>query len=715
MKLKTSKKEFDKDGLGDLLGFCEEGANNLADFELDDERPEEIRQSDFQPSSSKWSSKGASEKKRKFEQSNESEEEESDFECSDEDDGASGDEDESEEEGMCEAKGSTKKPKANQDEFKPSATKWVSKRLLENKKKFEQSKRELEGEDSEDELAGFDDDELDANEASGDYENDESIDEDNESVNESINESIEEDEQAEDIYGRSIKEKKRVVTGLQVGKSLPEDGQAEKELTKKVRGLLNRIALKTLPFIASELEQIFQKHSNNLVCRCLFNCIDQLVIKDQILASQRLCTEIAMLIAICHSRIGEEVSANILHQLVRTLDGMFEQLSVATSGDAFNNNKELENLLMMICSMYGVNIVSDELTYNILDKLTEIFNSKSIELILFCLKLVGYLLRKDNTSLMKSLILAVQQKASAFDKEKINEKKVVFMLNALTSIKNNVSLKMDLSDIQSIVPIDKQTMKNDLRSLFKDINVSCLKGKYSEILRSNRWFVHSGELLEISMKRKVEKQKEMAIPTLSEKLCKKLQLTTPFRKLIFNTIFTCEDYIECSQNIIKATKKDHFESILVCLHICLNEKTFNPFYVHLLRYLAHIDRNYKRGILFNVKEKIKNIGDLNAGQQANLERTIVELIKLSVLPLLVFDVIDFRDMTELYNRFTCNILESLFKECELEQLDAIFKRLPKKSQLSTSIRVFIGIFLPDECKVKTKQIKSGHVTSSKIF
>ena len=591
----------------------------------------------------------------------------------------------------------------------------MSKRLLENKRKFEQSKRKLE--ESEDELEGFDDDEeLDEefDESSNEQDDEEDYEEDHQSASESIGESTGEPKLKEDIYGRLIDEKGQVVKEA-LNRNLNEDSQAEKELTKKVRGLLNRIALKTLPFIASELGEIFQKHSNNLVCRCLFNCIDQLVIKDQILASQRLCSEIAMLIAICHSRIGEEVSANILHQLVRTLDGMFGQLAESTSSDAFNNNKELENLLMVICCMYGVNIISDELIYDILNKLTEIFNSKSIELILFCLKLVGYLLRKDSASQMKGLILGVQQKANSFDKEKISEKKVVFMLNALTSIKNNVSLKMDLSDIQSIVPIDKQTMKNDLRSLFKDINVSCLKGKYSEILRSNRWFVHSGELLEISMKRKVERQREMAIPTLSEKLCKKLQLTTPFRKLIFNTIFTCEDYIECSQNIIKATKKDHFEVVLVCLHICLSEKRFNAFYVHLLRYLAHIDRNYKRGILFNVREKVKNMADLNGSQQANLERTMIELIKLGVLPLLVFDVIDFRDMTELYNGFTCRILEALFAECELEQLDTMLKRLPKKSPLSTSLKVFINIFLSEECKTKMKQIKTGQVASTRIF
>lgn len=690
--MKTSKNEFYKDGLGDLLDFCDNKQDNLMAYELDDERPEEVKQSDFRTTTKKWSSNRSEENKRKLDD--------------DLSDGASSDH---------------VKDQQQNAEFKPSTTKWVSKRLLQRKLNEEQSKREskqesddLEMFDEEDDEQFDDDEELDDDEDEefNDEEDDEQFDDEEQFDKNDLAIESKESKLREDIYGRMINEEGQVVKE-DVKRSLGEDSQAEKEVTKKVRGLLNRMALKTLPFIVSELEQIFQKHSNNLVCRCLFNCIDQLVIKDQILAPQKLCTELSMLIAICHSRIGEEVSANILHQLVRTLDEMFERLKDDSSADGFNNNKEFENLIMMICLMYGVNIISDELIYNILDKLTDIFNSKAIELILFCLKLVGYLLRKDNTSMMKSLILNVQQRANSFDKEKINEKKVMFMLNALTSIKNNVSLKMDLSDIQSIVPVDKQTIKTDLKSLFKDINVSCLKGKYNEILKSNRWFVHSGELLEISMKRKIEQQKAISIPTLNDKLCKKLQLTTPFRKLIFNTIYTCEDYMECSQNIIKSTKKDHFEVVLICIHICLSEKQFNPFYVHLLRYLAHIDRNYKRGMLFNVREKIKNMNDLTSRQQSNLEKLVIELIKMNVLPLLVFDVIDFKDMTELYKGFMCNILENLFKE-DLNQLDLIFKKLPKKGPLSTSIKVFISIFLPDECKLKLKKIKTGMITD-KIF
>lgn len=686
--MKTSKKEFANDGLEDLLNFCDNKEDNLMEFELNDEQPEEL------PTMNKWISKKVANKHKE-----------------------------------------QAKLKSDDVEQKPQTGKWVSKRV-ESKRKLEEEKNLNSKADtfSDDEFGGGDDEfeeEFGDGESEAEFDNEQFNDEFNEEFtdeeencdssseqNEPIDENdLDFDKKSkfkEDIYGRLIDENGEIVKE-KINKNLSTDNQVEKELTKKVRGLMNRIALKTLPFIVNELEEIFQKHSNNLVCRCMFNCIDQLVLSNQALASQKLCTEIAMLVAICHSRLGEEVSGNILHELVKTLDNMFDQLKDDNLHlDSGASSKEFENIIMILCSIYAVNIISDELIYNILDKLTEIFNSKSIELILFCLKLVGYLLRKDSTSSMKALIINVQQKANSFDKEKISEKKVMFMLNALTSIKNNVSLKMDLSDIQSIVPLDKQKIKSDLKSLFKDINVSCLKGKYNEILRSNRWFVHSNELLEISMKRTIEKQKEIALPTLSDKLCKKLQLTTPFRKLIFNTIFTCEDYVECGQNVVKSTKKDHFEVILVCLHICLSEKQFNQFYIHLLRYLAHVDRNYKRGILFNIREKIKNIENLSERQKSNLELVIVELIKLDVLTLIVFEVIDFKDMTELYKNFMSRILEELFKE-DLSKLDVIFKKLHKKGSLSTSINVFISIFLSDDAKLKQKKLKSGLINENKIF
>ena len=242
-----------------------------------------------------------------------------------------------------------------------------------------------------------------------------------------------------------------------------------------------------------------------------------------------------------------------------------------------------------------------------------------------------------------------------------------------------------------------------------------IPGKYNEILRSNRWFVQSGELLEQSIKRKNEMRREKAIPTFNEKLCKKMQLTTPFRKLIFNTLISCEDYVDCSRNLIQIGKKKHFEVIGVCGHVGLSEKTFNTFYAHLFHYLSYIDRNYKRGILFFVREKIANFETLSVLQRKNLALLTSELLRLQVLPLISLKCIDFADMTDLYKDFLSQTLKNLLDSNGDQLLADIFKRLPKKDSFTISIKLFVNMFLGADYKNRLKQIKENSFAADKIF
>lgn len=74
--------------------------------------------------------------------------------------------------------------------------------------------------------------------------------------------------------------------------------------------------------------------------------------------------------------------------------------------------------------MYGC-----QLLYQILEKLSERFEEKEIELILLVLKSVGFLLRKDDPVALKDLILKLQQKAAGSQSEKLvaaTKKKQIF-------------------------------------------------------------------------------------------------------------------------------------------------------------------------------------------------------------------------------------------------------------------------------------------------
>lgn len=67
-------------------------------------------------------------------------------------------------------------------------------------------------------------------------------------------------------------------------------------------------------------------------------------------------------------------------------------------------DKQLDNILLIIAHLYNFKVFASDLAYDILNQLTEKFGEKSVELILLVLKTVGSNLRKDNPIALKDLI-----------------------------------------------------------------------------------------------------------------------------------------------------------------------------------------------------------------------------------------------------------------------------------------------------------------------
>ena len=84
-------------------------------------------------------------------------------------------------------------------------------------------------------------------------------------------------------------------------------------------------------------------------------------------------------------------------------------------------DKELDNLVLILCHMYTFQIFKHKLIYDILYKMIDNFNEKSVECILLILKSIGFVLRKDDPLLLKDMIIAVQKKANNSTDEFKNE------------------------------------------------------------------------------------------------------------------------------------------------------------------------------------------------------------------------------------------------------------------------------------------------------
>jgi nucleolar MIF4G domain-containing protein 1 len=84
-------------------------------------------------------------------------------------------------------------------------------------------------------------------------------------------------------------------------------------------------------------------------------------------------------------------------------------------------NKELDNIILIICHLYTFQIFHHSLIYEILNKLSAELTEKSVECILLILRSIGFVLRKDNPLGLKEFILKIQKSAASAPDELKNE------------------------------------------------------------------------------------------------------------------------------------------------------------------------------------------------------------------------------------------------------------------------------------------------------
>ena len=133
---------------------------------------------------------------------------------------------------------------------------------------------------------------------------------------------------------------------------------------------------------------------------------------SQTLTPERLVMEHALLISVLHANIGSEVGANLLQTMVTKYIELYK-----VTDDLDNiDSKMLDNYLQLVSQMYAFNIVGHELLFDILDNLSNSFKAKDVELILLVLKSVGFVLRKDNPSRLKTFIVQVQKRSNEIEK-----------------------------------------------------------------------------------------------------------------------------------------------------------------------------------------------------------------------------------------------------------------------------------------------------------
>ncbi|KAG7261932.1 hypothetical protein CRUP_019294 [Coryphaenoides rupestris] len=148
------------------------------------------------------------------------------------------------------------------------------------------------------------------------------------------------------------------------------------------------------------------------------------------------------------------VGAHFLETVVRRFDAEYR------GGGGEGEGKEADNLLLVLCHLYSLQVVHCLLPFDLLRRLVAAFGERDLQLVLLVLRTVGMALRKDDAHALKELISEAQRKASEMGSKVADRTRVRFMLETMMALKNN-----DVRKIPGYDPEPLEKMKKLQRAL----------------------------------------------------------------------------------------------------------------------------------------------------------------------------------------------------------------------------------------------------------
>lgn len=507
----------------------------------------------------------------------------------------------------------------------------------------------------------------------------------------------------EDIYGRTIDKSGNVIKGdtqkyvppsmraVMAAEGDPERKGKLQTLKRIIKGHINRLAESNLHRITIDIENLYNSNARNDVNTVLTETITDSLISN-VLAADRLVLEQTLLIAVLHANIGSEIGAFFLQKIVERFEAMFADVDKLKV-----ENKQLDNVIFIICHLYTYRLFKHTMVYELLEKLCEKLTEKRIECILLILRSIGFLLRKDDPLMLKEFMIKAQKLALSKGEESAQNTRVMFMLDVLMAVKNNNTSKIPQFD-SSLVEHFRKLLKQFVREgkyittlaiSMKDLLNADDRGKWW--LVGSAWVGHeksaSSHGIEGDHKNDERRQKIF-------ELAKKQRMNTDVKRNIFYVLLTAEDYLDAFEKILSTTK-DERSIVAVIVHCSLSEKDYNPYYGVLAQKFCEHNRKFLLALQFTFWDKFKDVDSMPPKQITNLAKLIGFLVENGTLPLSVLKAIEFNQMEKATLRLLRQIMLCLLLT-DQEKFQSTFERISPSNKLDSfkdQLRLFLKVFI----------------------
>jgi len=268
-------------------------------------------------------------------------------------------------------------------------------------------------------------------------------------------------------------------------------GSSEKQaeilarLLKQCKGLLNRLSEANLHKIAAGIEALYMKNSRFNMNETLTKLLQEALLGST-RTNERMVQEHMVLLAYLHAQIGSEIGAHFLQTFVELFDGYVKDIANLEVED-----KQLNNLVLVLCYMYLFKIYELSLLMELIGKLADQLCEKSVECLLLIFQSIGFRLRKDDPLSFKTMMQRVQLQIATAPLELKENPRLRFMVDILNAVKNNNMQKLPQYD-----PELAENLRKRLKAMLKnDRYVVTLNITLEDLLRADKvgkwWIVGS--------------------------------------------------------------------------------------------------------------------------------------------------------------------------------------------------------------------------------
>uniref|UniRef100_F6XVD3 Nucleolar MIF4G domain-containing protein 1 n=1 Tax=Ciona intestinalis TaxID=7719 RepID=F6XVD3_CIOIN len=468
-----------------------------------------------------------------------------------------------------------------------------------------------------------------------------------------------------------------------------KENEKRRKLERQIKGWLNRLSESNLGMICSEICAIYQVNSRAFVTEILTDVIlVQFFTPDPI--PERLITESSMLIGVLCHNIGVEVVAHFIEAACRKLGKIFLMQN-------YGKGKECNNIVQLLCSLYQVRTMQTQIVLDLIEKFIVGFTEKDIELLVLVLKNVGFQLRKDNPILLKEIVEKITKQSQELTQD--NSSRMKYMLEVLTAIKNNNVRKVTEYDVELL-----NNRRKKIKLLIKAESEILPDVSFQDLVDAEtkgRWWIVGSSWKGVPMLKKSTETTVEVDTNVSSQLieaARKLRMNTDVRRGIFYAIMSAEDYMDAFERVVKMGLKGKQlrEISHVVVECCIQQRSFNLFYYHLLNKFCLYNREFIMTTQCTFWDKFKLLASYSKMQLSNLSSLVSSLLLSQALPLACLKTLEYTEMDKPMVSFLRQVLIRISRSENADsKISEIFPKLgsSKHSLVRQGLKLFIQHFM----------------------